>query len=1168
MKSPLFTRMKTTISILALLGTALPLLAIQDSNSNNLSDVWEKHYNSGVLFPSTNSPYGENDDPDADGQTNAAEAVSGTDPFSSAMPDGVVRCTIVNHPASPSMFTLSWPSVSGKVYKLSTSTDLLNWADSPELIAGDDSTIELGVDAMYQDGTIPEKTFWRVVIEDEDPDGDTLTTWEELQLGYNPYYFDTDGDGVADNLDQYPLQNAIELDPDGLGLVSSLENGVIGRWDFETIGVNGGLESTPTSFGECDIANTNADWDGAATWAGLYQGFPRASLHLKATSQFVEPHVKLPGGNFWLTTQTMCMWIKFDQGTLDTNPANRPLASWIQNYYASDVTSLPAFSVLLAGDQIKFVSGRVQTGPVPEITSLATLTIPQSIDFDDGEWHSLIVNFFDNGSGINYSAWIDTVSLGTQGGSKPLFNMSHTNSKVLIGKFEKDYQFGYSGPLQATIDRLRFYNRNLTTTERSSLFDQDADGDGLYDRTESKNRFWVDENSDGFKSNEETDYILNPFFHDLPTADHDNDGLTSLYEQDNPGPNLIKLDPANYDSDGDLLPDGWETLYAGLSPTIFNDINADTEINSSGGAGDGLTVFEEWIHGTDPTVADTDGDAEDDGPEVNAGSDPTDASDQGEAIPANQLSDVTFKIGDDSSSNSERWKMIIKGTDPEKDDRTFNFASEQFGQIDTRTFKLRHGAPYKITVEHVATNRGEEGPDYDWDAQVEGLPQSVVGVSGGDGDLFGIESNGFVWAVENTDGLLGTNAGGATDAFNLTPYYTASLVPLTPKEVWSDQITNVEANGYPDKTGLSEYPYILIGAKNDSSFDVKIETHVDYASTMKNRIWYRWGKDTSILEAGTQIYSGPGVLKLESSFVAADSAPEDRHLMVLIDKDGDGSYSQTNDDVFQLKTDHIQSGSTSKIPYKFVPITETHYDAKKAQLIAWANNSQFVFQDGARHLTAFCNGLVPQFAGSEPITIARNESGLSHPVGIDFTPISNPGASFKALISKDHILSKNLIESNAMRSWLATEFNAIRAETQAAIADARENEGFWDDVIWFSIENVDIQNKSIGFNIIDPDLLVTLGKVKLLDDVRIVFSVDITAYVEDVYIYGTAEDLYDFDYGGEEFLGMPARRAAELQSGFPTLGNGGKVFKTKIDLGGTEHTPYPNPGEIPPYWFN
>ena len=80
----------------------------------------------------------------------------------------------------------------------------------------------------------------------------------------------------------------------------------------------------------------------------------------------------------------------------------------------------------------------------------------------------------------------------------------------------------------------------------------------------------------------------------------------------------------------------------------------------------------------------------------------------------------------------------------------------------------------------------------------------------------------------------------------------------------------------------------------------------------------------------------------------------------------------------------------------------------------------------------------------------------------------------------------------------------------------------------------------------------------------ITFDVTMYGYVNNVEINGFAEDLYDFDYGGLEVLGYPARRASEMQAGFPSLGTGGKVFKTNIELGGGN--PYSDP-DLTPYTF-
>lgn len=50
------------------------------------------------------------------------------------------------------------------------------------------------------------------------------------------------------------------------------------------------------------------------------------------------------------------------------------------------------------------------------------------------------------------------------------------------------------------------------------------------------------------------------------------------------------------DSDGDLLPDAWETSH-GLDPNTMTDPNIDAE-------GDGYTLIEEYLNGTDPAVID------------------------------------------------------------------------------------------------------------------------------------------------------------------------------------------------------------------------------------------------------------------------------------------------------------------------------------------------------------------------------------------------------------------------------------------------------------------------------------------------------------------------------------------------------------------------------------
>ncbi|MDA1005347.1 MAG: hypothetical protein O3A87_02540 [Verrucomicrobia bacterium] len=231
----ILTRSLATAALAVVL--AGPLHAIQDSNSNGLSDVWEKFYNNDNLFPAA-SPYLAAEDPDGDGWSNADEAVAGTNPFSSALPEGWVRKAIQSHPEVNGCFMLSWPSIAGKGYQLSVSTNLVDWADRGEVMAGTGAEIELALDCDYEEGGAPKRMFWRVRIADSDPDGDNLTTWEELELETDPNHPDSDLDGIIDGLDAAPLtalptDTAIQL----IAATSRLEGGAytpIGGTYYET----------------------------------------------------------------------------------------------------------------------------------------------------------------------------------------------------------------------------------------------------------------------------------------------------------------------------------------------------------------------------------------------------------------------------------------------------------------------------------------------------------------------------------------------------------------------------------------------------------------------------------------------------------------------------------------------------------------------------------------------------------------------------------------------------------------------------------------------------------------------------------------------------------------------------------------------------------------------
>ena len=181
-------------------------LAILDTNNNGLSDLWERHFNNGSLFDASFNPQG---DSDADGWTNAQEAVAGTNPHYPNPPDGLIRPQIVHVPAvvgqpdengnpgasTPDAIKVAWPTIPGKQYTLLYSADLSaeSWLPVGEPFTGTGNVMEYNFPDLSAD-----RAFWRVSVADIDSDADGLTDAEEHQSGSNPNMRDTDNDGIND----------------------------------------------------------------------------------------------------------------------------------------------------------------------------------------------------------------------------------------------------------------------------------------------------------------------------------------------------------------------------------------------------------------------------------------------------------------------------------------------------------------------------------------------------------------------------------------------------------------------------------------------------------------------------------------------------------------------------------------------------------------------------------------------------------------------------------------------------------------------------------------------------------------------------------------------------------------------------------------------------------
>jgi hypothetical protein len=194
------------------------------------------------------------------------------------------------------------------------------------------------------------------------------------------------------------------------------------------------------------------------------------------------------------------------------------------------------------------------------------------------------------------------------------------------------------------------------------------------------------------------------------------------------------LDPLVWDSDGDMLPDGWEVQY-GLNPCEFatpNDPSWDAD-------GDGLGLFDEYRYCTSPFTPDTDGDGVNDGNEAAQGSDPADASDGGD--PANCVK-LRLTVGDPSGSESERWNLEV--FEEATGRAVCHHCDNGFGTPGSAEYSLVKGKAYAFSLRWVATNL-DEGPDYDWQAKINDSTEA--------GAYSGLYGTG-AFIVEDPDGLL------------------------------------------------------------------------------------------------------------------------------------------------------------------------------------------------------------------------------------------------------------------------------------------------------------------------------------------------------------------------------------------------------------------------------
>jgi len=188
-------------------------------------------------------------------------------------------------------------------------------------------------------------------------------------------------------------------------------------------------------------------------------------------------------------------------------------------------------------------------------------------------------------------------------------------------------------------------------------------------------------------------------------------------------------------------------------------------------------------------------------------------------------------VGDPSGSHSEHWEMTITGLGA--DTRVMRLSNRNFGTMTVPTpYKLWKDSNYEITIAHLGTKQTENGPDYDWQAQVEGLPTTNV-LSGGathtDASRFSVIHNH--WILDNEDGLLGI----VNQSFNNSNYASDKSAKLLKVEFGYPNIANKEIN--TKNLATTEYgDFEKCVARVWSSSTIEMNDYLENWNTMPSEV--------------------------------------------------------------------------------------------------------------------------------------------------------------------------------------------------------------------------------------------------------------------------------------------------------------------------------------------
>lgn len=234
-------------------------------NGDGISDIWAMKYQAGGLVMTADS--------DGDGQSNGAEAAAGTDPMKT---DSAIKVTGMS--VDIYGFHLTFPTQAGKRYQVQSKATLADatWTDVVgAALMGNGSETTATVSAT-------SGQYFRVLVQDVDTDGDGVTDWEEIAVGFDPNNAHSGGLNGPDDLtaigSALTATNVVTVTATDAGATEPASAGQTVDTGTFTIVRSGGLNAITVNYAMSGGAGGGVDYEAVTGSVTLGLGVKSATV--------------------------------------------------------------------------------------------------------------------------------------------------------------------------------------------------------------------------------------------------------------------------------------------------------------------------------------------------------------------------------------------------------------------------------------------------------------------------------------------------------------------------------------------------------------------------------------------------------------------------------------------------------------------------------------------------------------------------------------------------------------------------------------------------------------------------------------------------------------------------------------------------------------------------